>query len=377
MAKADALLRTVETIYAAGLDATRWPQALAVATELIGGNGATFETFDKASSRPVEWHDWGIPDASEIAYLADYAPLSPRPALGFRLGGGAILYDYLVLDEAALARDPFYQDFLARYGFGYFIAVNVLQSREFVSPFAIQRSPKQGHVGRREIDLMRRLAPHLQQAHDMARRLKRSRSAADDLERAFDWLGDGVMLVTVDGNVTYANVAMQEIFRRADGFRLFKGRLEIADTTARARYAAALGSVARLRSGEPDAIGGDFTAQRPSRAPPYLISMRPLASSATEDQRPATAIVFVQDPLRQKASAAPTLRDVFGLTQAEAALAVALQGGDSVGEYASAKGLSRNTVYTHLRRLKEKTGVKRQLDLIRKLHDVKLPLRRD
>jgi DNA-binding CsgD family transcriptional regulator len=56
---------------------------------------------------------------------------------------------------------------------------------------------------------------------------------------------------------------------------------------------------------------------------------------------------------------------------------VALQSGESVGEYATAKGLSRNTVYTHLRRLKDKTGVKRQLDLIRKLHDVRLPLRRD
>jgi DNA-binding CsgD family transcriptional regulator len=224
---------------------------------------------------------------------------------------------------------------------------------------------------------MRRLTPHLQQAYEMARRLKRARSAADDLERAFDWLADGVMVVTADGTVTYANMSMQEIFRRGDGFRLAKGRLEVADHAARARYAAALGSVARLQGGEADATGGDFAASRQGRAPPYLISVRPLASGGAGKHRARAAIVFVQDPLRQKASAAPTLRDLFGLTQAEASLAVALQSGESVAGYAAAKGLSRNTVYTHLRRLKEKTGVKRQPDLIRKLNDVKLPLRRD
>lgn len=377
MAKADALLATVEAIYAAALDEARWPEALAAATNLIGGIGATFEVIDKTSSQPLEWHGWGIPDAGEIAYLAEYAPLSPRPAAGFRLGQGEVLYDHLVLDEAAIARDPFYQEFLAPFGFRYFIALNVRQNRKLGAPFSVHRSARQGHVGRRDIELIRRLAPHLQQADDMARRLKGARSAADDLERAFDWLADGVLLVAADGLVTYANIAMQEIFRRGDGFRLVKGRLDIADNAARARYAAALGALARLQGGEPDAAGGDFVAAGQGGAPLYLVSVRPLAHETAGRHRTRTAIVFVQDPLRQKVSAAPTLRDLFGLTQAEAALAVALQNGESVAGYAAAKRLSRNTVYTHLRRLREKTGVKRQPDLIRKLNDVKLSLRRD
>ncbi|HDO52946.1 MAG TPA: helix-turn-helix transcriptional regulator [Rhizobiales bacterium] len=71
------------------------------------------------------------------------------------------------------------------------------------------------------------------------------------------------------------------------------------------------------------------------------------------------------------------LREMFGLTRAEASLARAMQGGVSPAGYAHAHKLSLNTVYTHLRRIREKTRCKRQAELIRKLNDIVIPLRRD
>ena len=43
----------------------------------------------------------------------------------------------------------------------------------------------------------------------------------------------------------------------------------------------------------------------------------------------------------------------------------------------SARALSLNTAYTHLRRIKEKTGCKHMAELIRWLNDLHVPLRRD
>ncbi len=71
------------------------------------------------------------------------------------------------------------------------------------------------------------------------------------------------------------------------------------------------------------------------------------------------------------------MRDVFGLTESEAHLAQALQSGVPIGNYARDRALSLNTVYTHLRRLKEKTGCHRMPELIRKLNDLQVPLRVD
>ena len=72
-----------------------------------------------------------------------------------------------------------------------------------------------------------------------------------------------------------------------------------------------------------------------------------------------------------------TLRDLFGLTEAEAGLAQALQSGVALSDYAGGRALSLNTVYTHLRRLREKTGSSRMAELIHKLNGLRLPLRAD
>jgi DNA-binding CsgD family transcriptional regulator len=71
------------------------------------------------------------------------------------------------------------------------------------------------------------------------------------------------------------------------------------------------------------------------------------------------------------------LRDRFGLSEAEAALARALQAGVTPGNYAQVRAVSLNTVYTHLRRIKEKTACHRIPERIRKLNDLHVPLRLD
>jgi DNA-binding CsgD family transcriptional regulator len=61
---------------------------------------------------------------------------------------------------------------------------------------------------------------------------------------------------------------------------------------------------------------------------------------------------------------------MFRLTVAEAKVATALCAGLSPDDYARENELSSNTVYTHIRHLKEKTGSGRMAELIRKLNDV-------
>lgn len=66
---------------------------------------------------------------------------------------------------------------------------------------------------------------------------------------------------------------------------------------------------------------------------------------------------------------------MFSGWPAEASLARALQSGVSVSDYARERELSLNTIYGHPRGIKEKTGAKRQAELVRKLNDLLLPLR--
>ena len=191
------------------------------------------------------------------------------------------------------------------------------------------------------------------------------------LARALDWCADGVALVEVDCTVSHANRAFASIARARDGIGTRKGVVEIADLQMRARLAAALGAM--LREHEP--AGGsepiDFQLPRPSGAPAYIISIRPLLGAMPHDAKRPVAVLFVRDRDVRGAGDARMLRDLFGLTTAEANLALALQRGVSPNDYARAHRSSINTVYTHLRRIKEKTACQRLPELICRLAELR------
>jgi PAS domain-containing protein/DNA-binding CsgD family transcriptional regulator len=378
MARGD-LLATIEAIHAAGLDDACWPRALAAMREVVGGVGATFEVIDKSRSAHSAFHSVGIPPARQIEYADYYLAISPRVRTGLLTPTGHVSWDYQIIGEAAMRRDPFYADFLPQNGLRYFVAGTIRQTEEEFAVFGIQRSAKQGHVGKREIALMRQLVPHVQQAFDVARRLKNTGETHDVLERTLDCLADGVAVLRSDGTVIYANESFQAIARRSDGISIRKNAIEFTDSEARTKYKAAVAAVLKLRAGESDSpAGNDFMAARSVSGQSYLISIRPLLGVAARKQpSTALAIVFVRDPHARRVAATITLRDLFGLTEAEAGLAQALQSGVALSDYAGSRALSLNTVYTHLRRLREKTGSSRMAELIHKLNGLRLPLRAD
>jgi DNA-binding CsgD family transcriptional regulator len=372
------LLATIETIHAAGLDAARWPRALEAITQIIKGRGATLETFENTTLQHRLFLAHGLPPPSEIEYLDHYAALNIRLPSHRRARQNEVVYDYGVLDEDTMRQAPFYAEFLPRFGLRYFISGIVEASEREFTAVTVQRSPEHGHVDGAAIALMRQLVPHLRQAFDVARRLKQVTDTRDTLERMLDWLADCVALLQADGKVIYANESFQGLARRNDGIRLSQSMIEFASHEARDKLNAALAAILRLKAGVPGNAIADFAVMRPDGAESYFVSVRPLIDGE-RPSRPsqAVAIVLVRDPLGHDAATVGVLRDLFGFTQAEAALARALQSGITLRDYAGDRALSLNTVYTHLRRLREKTGCTRMAELIHKLNELRLPLRPD
>jgi DNA-binding CsgD family transcriptional regulator/PAS domain-containing protein len=371
----DDLIGTIEAIHAAGLDAKLWPQALAAITHTVGGVGATLEVLDRQSFAHSEFHAFGVAPAEQLFYVEQYAALSPRIPPALRQRPGELTWDYLVLDELGMDHCPFYAEFLASQDFRYAVAGILGVAKDNFGVVAVQHSPRHGHVQRSEIALMARLLPHVSQAFDVARRLKSAGAASRSLAHALDHLADGVALLAADGTIVHANESFRAIIRRHDGINLRKNCIEFASPDARARFAAAIAAVCRSHGDDPRATGGaDFPVPRSDGAPAYIVSSRVLAkkrdvSSVSE----AVAIVFIRDPLNRPIAAARLLRDMFGFTDAEANLAQAIHAGMSLADYARTHAVTLNTVYTHLRRIKDKTGCKRMVELTRKLGDLQVP----
>jgi DNA-binding CsgD family transcriptional regulator len=372
------LLTTIEAIHAAGMDAALWPDALKRVSRLFGAVGATLENFDMRALTLRDFYIVGLPHGAADPYLEYYAKHNPRANYAFRHLSQQTLCDYDFMDERGMDRDPYYTEYLTSIGLRYFLTGQISNTPDSQAVVSIQRSRRQGHVEGSDVERMRRLIPHLRQAWDVMTRLKRADRNERNFERALDWLADGVALLRADGRILYANESFRGIARRSGAFRINKGGIEFAAASARARFATAHALAMRVN----DAGLGtcDFAVARRGGGTPYMVSLRPIAPRRDGPSRPppgAATIMFVHDPQQHHIGSIEILRDAFGLTEAEAGVAKALQDGVALGDYARERMLSLNTIYTHLRRIKEKTACHRMPELIRKLNDLHVPLRLD
>ena len=86
-------------------------------------------------------------------------------------------------------------------------------------------------------------------------------------------------------------------------------------------------------------------------------------------------IAFIIDPSKISPPAPLQLRQQFGLTTSEAILASHIVSGHGLRTCAKLIGVSEPTARTHLRRIFEKTGTKRQAELVQLIYASRLAVR--
>jgi len=371
MGQNDEVIAAISRIHAAGLDAEKWPEALSDIARLSGGHGASLEMLERPSLRHSAMYAYGLPAVG--AYLEHYAPMCPRIPFAARTPAGSVVYDSQCIDDAAMNANPFYMEFLAKYDMRHHLGGIVANSSEELILTGVQMSPKQGHPAPAKIKLMALLLPHIQQATDVMRRLGTLADAQRAFERTLDWLADGVLMLRADGTALYTNVAAQAIVRADDGIALRRGAIEFRSSDAKLKFGAAFKALGELRDAKAATVmSGDFMVERRSGGSPYAVSVRPLLGKSKERDS-AVALIFIHDPSIRNNAAVELFRQAFGLTPAEADVANGLRSGLSADAYARQRKVSPNTVYTHIRRIREKTGCTRMAELIRKLNDVQMP----
>ena len=194
------------------------------------------------------------------------------------------------------------------------------------------------------------------------------------LENALGWFADGIALLRADGSLVYANETLRAFAERGDGIRIFARSIEFAASDSQKRLDAALDALARLGGPFCDIYTTDFPVPRKDGTPAYIVSLRPLVGVGSHIAEDAVIILLVRDPLSVITATRRILQELYGLTKAEAHLAQSLCTGTTIVAYARERKLSINTVYTHLKRLREKTGCKSLGELVRKLSELNSPL---
>jgi DNA-binding CsgD family transcriptional regulator len=93
---------------------------------------------------------------------------------------------------------------------------------------------------------------------------------------------------------------------------------------------------------------------------PMILMFAPLRSA----ERARGALLFVFDPSATHRLTADLVRLLFGLSQTEAALMVALCSGKSLDDAACERGVSTHNTHSQLKSILQKTGTSRQTELM-------------
>ena len=174
-----------------------------------------------------------------------------------------------------------------------------------------------------------------------------------------DGLDRGVILVDHAGRVLDANVPARNVLDGADGLSLRNGRLKSSNADFDARLGRLLGHIRAGATHAPQPIAARF--RRP-RAHSYFVVVRPVPPNSNQRNVAASVFIYATDGRREISG--DLLRELYGLTRAQAAVARRLFAGRSVEETAAGLGLSPNTVRTHLKQIFTKCEVKSQAELM-------------
>ncbi len=267
-----------------------------------------------------------------------------------------------ILDSALLAdrerlKSPFYNDYLGAIGCDRGLYVPFLRNAADTILVSAQRSAKKGDYDE-ETALVRILAPHLARSFATWLRLKALEeekiAAISGLRRA----GLAMLLVTRTGLIVSGS-EFAEAELRSDELTVANGRISAVDRRDAARLRRAIELAARAEGAEShtlqiaSATGAHVTVTvAPHRSESGLALAQPLALLLFSRRAP-------------KRIDERFMRDEYGLTGAETRLLRALVEGETLQAYAARHGVKITTVKSHLSSLFDKTGQRRQSDLIR------------
>lgn len=185
-------------------------------------------------------------------------------------------------------------------------------------------------------------------------------SVAPAVIEAMDLLDYGVLLVNAEARVCFVNRRAQDLVH-AQELSLIGGQLR-ADSLGQTMVLHEL--IARYARQDGDGVHTrEVSCHRLGRLMLQLAGVSPGLSLGLGAKR--LVAVFVIDPGRFSDPTPPQLQRQFGLTPAEAEIACEIVKGEGLVTCARRMGISRATASTHLQRIFEKTGTKRQAQLVR------------
>jgi DNA-binding CsgD family transcriptional regulator len=359
----------------AGLADVRWAQALAGVQRLLQAHTVVLLAMD-VSLRTLLFHSEAgdAPPEALLDYTRSYHMIDPRLARLRSMAAGRWAHCHEVFDDAFVAADPFYQEFLLPYGGRWSSGIKLMEEGGVAVIFAVTRRLDQGPLVGDAFVLCERLAWHVTKAY----RLNQLRALPDDgpgvVSAALHQLSVPVFLLDGECQVRFSNRSAGSLLSAGGALYALDGRLALrhADNdrafraVAKSLYGKAGDDRFPASAYLPLAMSGHEGVAQPERSRVLgmmLSSLLPERTIGAFGGNPALlAVAYEQRGLSEPDPA--VVASAFGLTRAEARIAIAFALGLSVEQIAERRCKAVSTIRSQVKSMLAKMGCTRQSEVV-------------
>jgi DNA-binding CsgD family transcriptional regulator len=355
-----------------GTNPSLWGDLLPALSNAFPGLKSSIHLEVPGSAQRIAYVD-GIERAAVEAYAAHYGALNPWNPFWAK----AAPFQARVSDTIAPARlyeaTEFYQDWMKRVReYDSAVGMKIITDKEGFGAISLHYGPGLAERYNRDLGaVMQALAGPIRNALALNRQLLHKAPVPAALDAVLEAFDEPTFLLDGSGRIRLQNEAATGLARAATLVRQDRdGRLAFKDRAAGLPLAQALAAMRSFelppgaRAPAPFALRSLDGVVEAFVKVLVIASAGPSASSGSLLFPPARFALVTLYPRNGRRGSADSLRSAFGLTPAEARLALRLQQGESLAEIADALSLSRDTVRQHLKSVFAKTKTNRQAELV-------------
>jgi len=361
----DCLVAAVAAIYDAAAAPDRWPVALQAIADYFDDIGAViYYRRDDGSFGTIVSPELCAAQADyEAGWWQHDIRASRSVEYGYRVHGGAITDRHLITEQE-IETHPFYREFLAKHGLRWVAGTTISPDPKIEVALSVQRAATKQPFTDEELHDLTRIGRYAEKSLRLSIRLLDAELSNLGLREALSRLRIGVFALDSLGRVVFSNPAGESLLD--DGLSVVSERLTAAQPAARRDVERA---IARILSGAEEDLIADPLPLLVSRAQsrrPLTVYILPVGAGRTPTHDFLThvrALVLAIDPEMGSPPDPTVVRDLLGLTLAEARVAALVGSGLPPREAAERLGIAEETARTALKRAFSKIGVSRQSEL--------------
>jgi DNA-binding CsgD family transcriptional regulator len=360
-------------IYDAAVKPAEWPAVLERIRKSLNAQTAALWSYDIFDRTPPWQLEIGYDPHWMKLYTEKYLALNPYMDHVARMSPGDVLATSGLPDYPELFDTEFYQGWLKPQRFLDASQLMVEKSMNTITTLSTVRTEDQGTYDEAALDLLRLLYPHLRRAVLIGRIIRSHEERAAEYSELLDSLSAGMFLVSDNAEVIHANAAGEAMLAARAPLKRLNGRLVLVEDQANRCLREAL---AATQQG--DVVLGERGTSIPIRAgnADFILHMLPLNAARRTSVGfgdGVANILFVTRTDPRDATALAAFAERFALTAQEGRVLQTLLEVGGVPMAADILGISPNTARTHVTSIFDKTGVRRQADLLRLVIEAKSP----